>query len=129
MKIIPRETSFRHPNNNHTTKDMTTNDSKVVIRDFNRKSSSFIMLSFMDSENLVNLIKSKTCSKAASSGIDLIIRNWSSVIFSNSVIFSTKITAKCEEPKKLIYRNYSTFSQKDYQSDLSLNIADGNIIT
>ena len=108
---------------------MTTNDSKVVIRDFNHKSSSFIMLSFMDSENLVNLIKSKTCSKAASPGIDLIMRNWSSVIFSNSVIFSTKITAKCEEPKKLIYRNYSTFSQKDYQSDLSLNIADGNIIT
>ena len=33
---------------------------------------------------------------------------------------------KCEEPKKLIYRNYSNFSQEDFQNDLLLNIGDGN---
>ena len=36
-----------------------------------------------------------------------------------------KTIFKCEEPKKLIYRNYSNFSQKDFQSDLLLNIGDG----
>ena len=36
-----------------------------------------------------------------------------------------KTTLKCEESKKLIYRNYSNFSQKDFQSDLLLNIGDG----
>ena len=37
-----------------------------------------------------------------------------------------KTTFKCEKPKKFIYRNYSNFYQKDFQSDLLLNIGDGN---
>ena len=36
-----------------------------------------------------------------------------------------KATFKCGESKKLIYRNYSNFYQKDFQSDLLLNIGDG----
>ena len=36
-----------------------------------------------------------------------------------------KTTFKCEEFRKLIYRNYSNFSQKDFQCDLLLNIKDG----
>ena len=36
-----------------------------------------------------------------------------------------KTTFKCEGSKKFIYRNYSNFSQKDFQSDLLLNIGDG----
>ena len=36
-----------------------------------------------------------------------------------------KTTFKWEESKKLIYRNYSNFCQKDFQSDLLLNIEDG----
>ena len=36
-----------------------------------------------------------------------------------------KTIFKCEEPEKLIYRNYSNFSQKDFQSELLLNIGDG----
>ena len=36
-----------------------------------------------------------------------------------------KTTFKCKESTELIYRNYSNFSQKDFQSDLFLNIADG----
>ena len=32
-----------------------------------------------------------------------------------------KATFKCEEPKKLIYRDYSNFSQKDFQNELLLN--------
>ena len=33
-----------------------------------------------------------------------------------------KTTFKCEESKKIIYSNYSNFSQEDFQSDLLLNI-------
>ena len=36
-----------------------------------------------------------------------------------------KTTFKCEEPKKLIYRDYSNFSQKDFQNELLLNIGNG----
>ena len=36
-----------------------------------------------------------------------------------------KTIFKCEEPKKLIYRNNSSFSQKDFQNELLLNIGDG----
>ena len=36
-----------------------------------------------------------------------------------------KTTFKCEEPEKLIYRNYSNFSHKDFRSDVLLNIGDG----
>ena len=35
-----------------------------------------------------------------------------------------KTTFKSEQPKKLIYRKYSDFSQKDFQSRLLLNIGD-----
>ena len=35
-----------------------------------------------------------------------------------------KTAFKCEESKKIIYRNYSNFSQKDFQSDLLLCIGD-----
>ena len=35
-----------------------------------------------------------------------------------------KTTLKWEEPKTWIYRTYSNFSQKDFQSDLLLNIGD-----
>ena len=36
-----------------------------------------------------------------------------------------KTKFKCEEPKKLICKNYSNFSHKDFASDLLLNIGDG----
>ena len=35
-----------------------------------------------------------------------------------------KTTFKSEQPKKLIYKKYSDFSQKDFQSRLLLNIGD-----
>ena len=36
-----------------------------------------------------------------------------------------KTIFKCKELKKLIYRNYSNFPKKGFQSDLLLNIRDG----
>ena len=37
-----------------------------------------------------------------------------------------KTTFKYEKPKKLIYRNYSNFSKKDFKNELLLTIRDGN---
>ena len=114
----------------------TENDNKLAIGDFELQSSSPSMLSFMDSQNFVSIIKNKTCFKGTSSCIDLILttrkcsfKNHSSyqtgVSDNHHLIYSTrKTTFKCEGSKKIIYRNYSNFSQKDFQSDLLLNIGD-----
>lgn len=37
-----------------------------------------------------------------------------------------KTTFKYEKPKKLINRNYSNFSKKDFKNELLLKIRDGN---
>ena len=95
------------------------------------------MLSLMDSQNSVSLIKNKTCFKGTCSFIDLILTTRKYSFKSTSsyetrlsdhrhLIYSVmKTTFKCEESKKFIHRNYSNFSQKDFQSDLMLNVGDG----
>ena len=93
-------------------------DNKVVLGHFNLKPSSFSMLSFMDSQNFVSLIKNKMCFKGTGSCIDLMLTN-RKYSFKNTSSYKTglsdhhhliysviKPTFKCEEPKKLIYRNY-----------------------
>ena len=112
-------------------------DNKVVLGDFHLEPSSPSMLSFMDNQNFVSFIKNKTCFKGTGSCIDLILAN-RKYSFKNTSSYETgysdhrhliysvmKAIFKCEEPKKLIYRNYSDFSQKDFQSDLLRNIGDG----
>ena len=104
-------------------------DNKVVL--------SSTMFSFIDSPNFVSLIKNKTYFKGTGSFIDLILTN-RKYSFQNTSSYETglsdhhhliysvmKIIFKYEESKKIIYRNYSNFSQKDFQSELSLNIRDG----
>ena len=97
-------------------------DNKVVIGDFNLEPSSLSMLSFIDSQTFVSLIKNKTCFKVTGSCIDLILTN-RKYSFKNTSVMKTKF--KCEESKKIVYRNYSNLSQRDFQSDLLLNIGDG----
>ena len=111
-------------------------DNKVVLGDFHLELSSPSMLSFMDSQNCVSLIKNKTCFKGTGYCIDLILTN-RKYSFRNTSSYKTwlsdphhliysimKTIFKCEEPKKLIYRNCSSFSQKDFQNEPLLNIAD-----
>ena len=50
-------------------------DSKVVLGNFNLEPSNSSMVSLMDSQNFVSLIKNKTCFKGTGSCIDLIITN------------------------------------------------------
>ena len=113
-------------------------DNKVVLGDFNLEPSSPSMLSFMDSQNFVSLIKNKTCFKGTGSCIDLILKN-KKYSFKNTYSYETglrdhhhliyfviKTIFTCREPKKLIYRNYSNFFRKNsIQSDLLLNNGDG----
>ena len=87
-------------------------NNKIVLGDFNLKLSSPSMLSFMDSQNFVGLIKNKACFKGADSCIGLILtdRKYSFKITSSyntrvcdhyHLIYSVmKTTFKCEEPKK-----------------------------
>ena len=112
-------------------------DNKVVLGDFNLEPSSPSMLSFMDSQNFVRLIKNKTCFKGTGSCIDFILTNRKYSFTDTSsyetgisdhhrLIYSVmKTTFKCEETKKLIYMDYSNFSQKDFQNELLLNIGNG----
>ena len=77
------------------------------------------------------------CFKGTCSCIDLMLTNRKysfKITFSyetrlsdhHHLIYSVlKTTFKCEESKKLIYRNYSSFSLKDFRSDLLLNVRDG----
>ena len=95
----------------------------------------------MDSQNFVGPIKNKTCFKETGSCIDLILANrkysfkdtssYKTGLSDNPhLIYSVmKTTFKCEKPKKLVYRDYSNFFEKDFRSDLFLNIWDGKIIT
>ena len=97
-------------------------DNKVVLGDFNLEPSSPSMLSFMDSQNFVSLIKNKTCFKETGSCIGLILTNRRNsfkntysyaigLIDHHRLIYSViKAAFKCEEPKKIICRNYSNFS-------------------
>ena len=78
----------------------------------------------MNNQNLFNLVKSNTCFKGEGSCVDLLLAN-KKYSFKNTFSFKTglsnhqhliysimKTTFKSEEPKKLIYRDYSNFSSK-----------------
>ena len=82
---------------------------KIVLGDFNLEPSIPSMLSFMDSQNFVSLIKNETCFKWTGSCIDLILTN-RKYSFKNTssyesglsdhhhLIYSVvKTTFKCEE--------------------------------
>ena len=105
-------------------------DNKVVLGDFNLDHSRPSMFSFMDNQNFVNLKKNKMCFKETGCRIDLILTN-RKYSFKNTsscetglndhhhLIYSVmKTKFKCEESKNIIYRNYSIFSQKDFQKKI-----------
>ena len=50
-------------------------DNEVILRDFNLEPSNPSTASFMNYQNLFNLIKSNTCSKGEGSYINLILKN------------------------------------------------------
>ena len=109
-------------------------DNKVILRDFNLEPSNPSIASFMNNQNLFNLVKSNTCFKGKGSCIDLILTN-RKYSFKNTGSVETglsdhhhlmysvmKTTFKSEEPKILIYRDYSNFSTKCFKDGFMSSI-------
>ena len=109
-------------------------DNKVIFGDFNLEPSNPSIASFMNNQNLFNLVKSNTCFKGKGSSIDLILTN-RKYSFKNTcsvetglrdhhhLIYSViKTTFKSEETKKLIYRDYSNFSAECFKDDFMFSI-------
>ena len=86
-------------------------NNKVILGDFNFKLSSPSMFSFMNSQNVVNLMK-KTCFKGGNRKYSFKNTSLYKIGYSHHhhLIYSVmKITFKCEEPKHLNYANRSNF--------------------
>ena len=107
-------------------------DNKGILGDLNLEPSSPSIVSFMNNQNLFNLVKSNTCFTGEGLCIDLILTN-RKFYFKNTCSFETglndhhyliysvmKATLKSAEPKKLIYRDYSNFSS-EYFKDGSMS--------
>ena len=109
-------------------------DNKFILGSFNLEPSSPSIASFMNNQNLFNLVKNNTCFKGEVSCIDLIStsRKYS---FENTYSFETglsdhhhliyfvmKTTFKSEEPKKLIYCDYSNFSSECFEDNFMSSI-------
>ena len=110
------------------------NDNKVILGDFNLEPSNPNIVSFMNNQNLFNLVKSNTCFKGEGSCIDLILTN-RKYSFKNTCSFETglsdhhhliysvmKTTFKSEEPKKSI----SNFSSECFKDDFMSSIYQEN---
>ena len=109
----------------------TKYDNHLIIGDFNMEPNNRMLKSFLDSNNLTNLIKTNTCFKGKGSSIDLILTNRK---------YSFKYTSSYEtglsdhhhmiytmlkssliniEPKLLNYRDYKNFNFRNFKEDLS----------
>ena len=105
-------------------------DNKVVFSDFNLEKSHPVMLSFMNNENFINLVKESTCFKGKGSCIDLILTNrrysfkhTSSTEkdlsdYHHLISSMIKTTFEEEEPKVLVYRDYKNFNFNSFTSEL-----------
>ena len=108
-------------------------DNKVIVGDFNLKSTDPLMMNFLNEHGLINLIKNNTCFIDEGSCINLIWTN-RKFSFKNSTYLETglrdhyhliysilKIMFHKKEPKTLIYRDYKKFSLETFSSELFLN--------
>ena len=112
---------------------------KVVFGDFNLKISHPVMLSFMNNENFINLVKGNTCFKGKGSCIDLILTNRSySLKHTSSTetglsdhhhLISSMMKTKFEkeESKVLVYRNYKNFNFNSFKSELLSQFHHNNV--
>ena len=88
----------------------------------------------MDLYNLINLIKTTTCFKGTWSCIDLLLTNQKSSL-KNTNAFETglsnhhllihsmlKTSFQKNEPRRVIYRDYTSFSKDSFLTDLSNSI-------
>ena len=106
----------------------------TILGDFSLEPSNPSIAFFMNNQSLFNLVKSNTCFKSKGSCFDLILTNIK-YSFKNTWSFGTglsnhhhliysvmKTTFKSEEPKKLVYCDYSNFSSECFKDDFMSNI-------
>ena len=112
-------------------------DNHIILGDFNLEPDSPILISFMQSLNLINIIKSSTCFKRHRTCIDLILTN-RKYCFKHSSNFETglsdhhhliysmlKTTFKIDEPKLFKYRDYKNFDSTAFHTDLQNKLDEG----
>ena len=105
-------------------------DNYLIMRDFNLEPHDKRLGYFLNSNNLVNLVKTNTCFKGSGSCIDLILTN-RKYSFKNTTSYETglsdhhhmiltmlKTTFQQKEPKCLIYRDYKNFIFENFKSGL-----------
>ena len=108
----------------------------LIMGDFNMELTESALSTFLSSNNLSNLMKMNTCFKATGSCIDLILTNRKHA-FKHSESYKTAITdhhhliytmlKSCfqnKEPKVLNYRDFRSFSSKDFKQDLAATLND-----
>ena len=114
----------------------TKYDNHLLMGDFNMEPNNLMLKSFLDINNLINLIKDNTCFKGKGSSIDLILTNRK---------YSFKYTSSYEtglsdhhhmiytmlkssfiniEPNLQNYREYKNFSFGNIKEDLSEALLD-----
>ena len=107
-----------------------TNDNYLIVGDFNLDLHDKRLGYFLNSNNLVNLVKTNTCFKGNGSCIDLILTN-RKYSFKNATSYETglsdhhhmiltmcKANFQQKEPKCLIYRDYKNFIFQYFKGDL-----------
>ena len=112
-------------------------DNHIILRDFHMEPNSPILISFMKSLNLFNIITSNTCFKDNATCIDSILTN-RKYCFKHSLTFETglsdhhhliysvlKLTFKKEEPKLYKYRDYKKFDSTAFHTDLQSKVEEG----
>ena len=108
-------------------------DKKLLVGDFNTKVSDNVLSTLLYQHYLESLVKDETCFKNAinPSTIDLILTS-NFLAFQNTATTFTglsdcqklvltvfkKVTFSKNNPKKLIYRDFKTFSFSDFNDDL-----------
>ena len=112
---------------NHFTK---AHNNYLITGDFNLEPHDKRLGYFLNSNSLVNLVKTNTCFKGKGCCIDLILTN-RKYSFKNTTSYETelsdhhhmiltilKTTFQQKEPKCLIYRNYKNFIFENFQNYL-----------
>ena len=112
-------------------------DNHIILGDLNLEPDSPILVSFMQSLNLFNIIKSNTCFRGHGTSIDLILTNrkycfkLSSTLETglsdhHHLIYSMlKTTFKKDEPKLFKYRDYKKFDSTAFHMDLQNKLDEG----
>ena len=107
----------------------TKYDNHLIMGDFNMEPNNCMFKSFLDSNNLTNLIKINTCFKGKGSSIDLILTNrkysfkykpsYETGLSDHHHIIYTRSSFINIEPKLLNSRDYKNFNFGNFKEDLS----------